>query len=115
MENNVTKNLATLLENNVATIQKHKRVVHKLQQDNESAKHKHQVNPVPFNHIKPSYRNAATNIPLYVFFALALYSTLLRRWLVLCCCIIYLYAFSFRLNCVVLVLSVHRKLYDQVN
>lgn len=43
VENNVTKNLALLLENNIATIQKHKRVVHKLQQDNESAKHKHQV------------------------------------------------------------------------
>lgn len=43
VESNVTKYLAMLLENNVATIQKHKRVVHKLQQDNESAKHKHQV------------------------------------------------------------------------
>lgn len=44
VENNVTKKMALILENNIATIQKQKRVVTKLMQDTESARHKHQVN-----------------------------------------------------------------------
>lgn len=43
VEDNVTKKMAIILENNIATIQKQKRVVTKLMQDNESAKHKYQV------------------------------------------------------------------------
>lgn len=44
VENNVTKKMALILENNIATIQKQKRVVTKLMQDTDSARHKHQVN-----------------------------------------------------------------------
>lgn len=44
VENDVTKKLATILENHIGTIQKQKRIVTKLIQDNESAKHKYQVN-----------------------------------------------------------------------
>lgn len=44
MENDVTKKLAAILENHIGTIQKQKRIVTKLMQDNESAKHKLQVN-----------------------------------------------------------------------
>lgn len=43
VENDVTKKLAVILENHIATIQKQKRIVAKLMQDNESAKHKYQV------------------------------------------------------------------------
>lgn len=44
VENDVTKKLATILETHIGTIQKQKRIVTKLIQDNESAKHKYQVN-----------------------------------------------------------------------
>lgn len=43
VENDVTKKLATIMENHVSAIQKQKRLVNKLLQDNESAKHKYQV------------------------------------------------------------------------
>lgn len=43
VENEVTKKLATILENHIGRIQKQKRIVTKLMQDNESAKHKFQV------------------------------------------------------------------------
>lgn len=44
VENDVTKKLAIIMENHIGTIQKQKRIVTKLMQDNESAKHKYQVN-----------------------------------------------------------------------
>lgn len=43
VENDVTKNLNAIMENHISGIQKQKRTVHKLMQDNESAKTKHQV------------------------------------------------------------------------
>lgn len=43
VENDVTKKLAIIMENHIGTIQKQKRTVTKLMQDNESAKHKYQV------------------------------------------------------------------------
>lgn len=43
VENDVTKKLAIILENHIGRIQKQKRIVTKLMQDNESAKHKYQV------------------------------------------------------------------------
>lgn len=43
VENDVTKKLTTILENHIGRIQKQKRIVNKLMQDNESAKHKYQV------------------------------------------------------------------------
>lgn len=43
VENDVTKKLTIILENHVGRIQKQKRIVTKLMQDNESAKHKYQV------------------------------------------------------------------------
>lgn len=43
VENDVTKKLSTILENHIGRIQKQKRIVTKLMQDNESAKHKCQV------------------------------------------------------------------------
>lgn len=44
VENDVTKKLAVILDNHIGRIQKQKRIVTKLIQDNESAKHKYQVN-----------------------------------------------------------------------
>ena len=44
VENDVTKKLAIILDNHIGRIQKQKRIVTKLIQDNESAKHKYQVN-----------------------------------------------------------------------
>lgn len=44
VENDVTKKLGTILESHIGRIQKQKRIVTKLMQDNESAKHKCQVN-----------------------------------------------------------------------
>lgn len=43
VENDVTKKLAIILDNHIGRIQKQKRIVTKLIQDNESAKHKYQV------------------------------------------------------------------------
>ncbi|XP_031621344.1 rho GTPase-activating protein 21-like [Contarinia nasturtii] len=43
VENDVTKKLAIILENHIGRIQKQKRIVTKLMQDNESAKHKCQA------------------------------------------------------------------------
>lgn len=43
VENDVTKKLGIILENHIGRIQKQKRIVTKLMQDNESAKHKCQV------------------------------------------------------------------------
>lgn len=43
VENEVTRKLSLILDNHVTTIQKQKRLVTKLMQDNESAKHKYQV------------------------------------------------------------------------
>lgn len=43
VENDVTKKLSNVLDNHITTIQKQKRIVAKLMQDNESAKHKYQV------------------------------------------------------------------------
>ena len=43
VENDVTKKLTFILETHVGRIQKQKRIVTKLMQDNESAKHKCQV------------------------------------------------------------------------
>lgn len=43
VENDVTKKLTTILETHIGRIQKQKRIVTKLMQDNESAKHKCQV------------------------------------------------------------------------
>lgn len=43
VENDVTKKLTIILENHIGRIQKQKRIVTKLMQDNESAKHKCQV------------------------------------------------------------------------
>lgn len=43
VENDVTKKLSIILDNHITTIQKQKRIVAKLMQDNESAKHKYQV------------------------------------------------------------------------
>lgn len=43
VENDVTKKLANILENHIGRIQKQKRIVTKLMQDNESAKNKYQV------------------------------------------------------------------------
>lgn len=58
IEDNVTKKMAIILENNIATIQKQKRVVTKLMQDNESAKHKYQVNT------KKQQQQTTNNIPV---------------------------------------------------
>lgn len=44
VENDVTKKLSVILEHHVGRIQKQKRIVTKLIQDNESAKNKYQVN-----------------------------------------------------------------------
>ncbi|XP_055319802.1 rho GTPase-activating protein 92B-like [Sitodiplosis mosellana] len=43
VENEVTKKLAIILENHIGRIQKQKRIVTKIMQDNESAKHKYQA------------------------------------------------------------------------
>lgn len=43
VENDVAKNLGTILENHIGRIQKQKRIVTKLMQDKESAKHKYEV------------------------------------------------------------------------
>lgn len=43
VENDVTKKLTNIMETNISAIQKQKRIVTKLMQDNESAKHKYQV------------------------------------------------------------------------
>lgn len=43
IENDVTKKLTIILENHIGTIQKQKRLVTKLMQDHESAKHKYQA------------------------------------------------------------------------
>ncbi|XP_037036980.1 rho GTPase-activating protein 92B [Bradysia coprophila] len=43
VENDVTKKLANIMETNISSIQKQKRIVTKLMQDNESAKHKYQA------------------------------------------------------------------------
>lgn len=43
VENDVTKKLAIILDQHIGRIQKQKRIVTKLIQDNESAKHKYQV------------------------------------------------------------------------
>lgn len=43
VELDVTKKLNTIMDNHISTIQKQKRIVTKLMQDNESAKHKHQA------------------------------------------------------------------------
>lgn len=43
VENDVSKKMASILENHIGRIQKQKRIVNKLMQDNESAKHKYQV------------------------------------------------------------------------
>lgn len=49
VELDVTKKLNTIMDNHISTIQKQKRIVTKLMQDNESAKHKHQVINTPKN------------------------------------------------------------------
>lgn len=46
VENDVTKKLSIILDNHIGRIQKQKRIVTKLIQDNESAKNKYQVNYV---------------------------------------------------------------------
>lgn len=43
VENDVTKKLTNIMDTNISAIQKQKRIVTKLMQDNESAKHKYQV------------------------------------------------------------------------
>lgn len=43
VENDVTKKLSVILEHHIGRIQKQKRIVTKLIQDNESAKNKYQV------------------------------------------------------------------------
>lgn len=43
VENDVTRKLSIILENHIGRIQKQKRIVTKLMQDNESAKNKYQV------------------------------------------------------------------------
>lgn len=43
IENGVTKKIGNILENHIGTIQKQKRIVTKLMQDNESARHKYQA------------------------------------------------------------------------
>ncbi|KAJ6636168.1 Rho GTPase-activating protein 92B [Pseudolycoriella hygida] len=43
VENDVTKKLTNIMETNISAIQKQKRIVTKLMQDNESAKHKYQA------------------------------------------------------------------------
>lgn len=43
VENDVTKKLGIIMDTHITTIQKQKRIVTKLMQDNESAKHKYQV------------------------------------------------------------------------
>lgn len=43
VENDVAKKLGTILENHIGRIQKQKRIVTKLMQDKESAKHKYEV------------------------------------------------------------------------
>lgn len=49
VENDVTKKLALILDNHIGRIQKQKRIVTKLIQDNESAKHKYQVHTTEMN------------------------------------------------------------------
>lgn len=46
VENEVTKKLAIILDNHIGRIQKQKRIVTKLMQDKESAKHKYEVNEI---------------------------------------------------------------------
>lgn len=68
VELDVSKKLNTLMDNHITTIQKQKRTVSKLMQDNESAKQKHQV----------KYR--AEKMPL----RLMLFYILCKRWSSLC-------------------------------
>lgn len=49
IENDVSKKLNTIIDSQLTTVQKQKRVVAKCHQDNEAAKQKHQVSLIIFS------------------------------------------------------------------